>query len=192
LNRNLARKRGDYMKNIINCILALLVISVIAISVSFALEKPLKTEESKAVDITGIFTLILYGGRFSDDIETIAILDYEGDQYPFEPYAPEFDYKIKKKIPAKEALAESEKFVSFHNTFHRSQLSRIIDNKGSTIGYEVRPLYQPFVYGVSDVLEVNYWLKENNKVKVTIRLTPSVERTRFPGAGDDGGGGGGN
>jgi hypothetical protein len=188
LNRNLARKGEDYMKNIINCILALLVISVIAISVSFALEKPLKTEESKAADITGVFTLILYGGRFSDDIETIAILDYEGDQYTFEPYAPEFDYGIKKDVSAKEALEVAKKFISFHNSFWRSQLSKIIDNKGNTIGYEVRPLYWPTTFGLSDVLEVNYWLKEGNKIKVTIRLTPSVEGTRFPGAGDDRGG----
>jgi hypothetical protein len=188
LNRNLARKGEDYMKNIINCILALLVISVIAISVSFALEKPLKTEESKAADIIGVFTLILYGGRFSDDIETIAILDYEGDQYTFEPYAPEFDYGIKKDVSAKEALEVAKKFISFHNSFWRSQLSKIIDNKGNTIGYEVRPLYWPTTFGLSDVLEVNYWLKEGNKIKVTIRLTPSVEGTRFPGAGDDRGG----
>ncbi len=176
------------MKKIINYILAILVISAFTNGDSSAFEKPLKTEETKAADITGVFTLILYGGRFSDDIETIAILDYEGDQYTFEPYAPEFDYGIKKGIPAKEALGVAKKFVSFHNSFWRSQLSKIIDNKGSTIGYEVRPLYWPTTFGLSDVLEVNYWLKEGNKIKVTIRLTPSVERTRFPGAGDDRGG----
>jgi hypothetical protein len=181
-----------YMKNIINCILIILVISAFTNGDSSAFEKPLKTEEAKAVDITGFFTLILYGGRFSDDLEAIAILDYEGDQYIFEPYAPEFDYRIKKGVPAKEALEVATKFVSFHNSFWRSQLSKIIDNKGNTIGYEVRPLYWPTTFGLSDVLEVNYWLKEGNKVKVTIRLTPSVERTRFPGIGDGGSGGGGN
>jgi hypothetical protein len=181
-----------FMKNIINCILIILVISAFTNGDSSAFEKPLKTEEAKAADITGVFTLILYGGRFSDDIETIAILDYEGDQYIFEPYAPEFDYRIKKGVPAKEAQEVAKKFVSFHNSFWRSQLSKIIDNKGNTIGYEVRPLYWPTTFGLSDVLEVNYWLKEGNKIKVTIRLTPSVERLRFPGGGDGGSGGGGN
>lgn len=152
----------------------------------FTLEKPLKTEEAKATDITGVFTLILYGGRYSDDIETIAILDYEGDQFTFEPYVPEFDYRVRNGIPAKEALDEAEKFVSFHNSFHRSILSRIVDNKGNTIGFEMRPLYLPYTFGVSDVLEVDYWLKEGNKVKVTIRLTPSVERMRFHGGGGEG------
>lgn len=162
-----------------------MVISVITTSDSFAIEKPLKTEKAKAADITGVFTLILYGGRHSDDIETIAIFDYEGDQYNFEPYAPEFDYRIKRGISAREALNEAEKFVSFHNSFYRSQLSKIIDNRGNIIGYELRPLYLPFSYGVSDVLEVDYWLKEGGKVKVTIRLTPSVEKTRFHGGIDE-------
>jgi hypothetical protein len=157
--------------------------------VSFAFEKPLKTEKAKVDDVTGSFTLILYGGRFSDDIETIAILDREGDQYTFEPYAPEFDYRIKKGVQAKDAIREAEKFVSFHNSFWRSQLSKIIDNKGNPIGYELRPLYLPFSYGISDVMDVYYWRKEGNKVKVTIRLTPLIERLRVTG-GDDGPSGG--
>lgn len=177
------------MKNTVKYIFALVVISFIMTSTSFAIKGPLNTEEAKAADITGTFTLILYGGNYSDDLETIAILDYEGDQYNFEPYAPEFDYRIKKGVPAKEALEEAKKFVNFHNSFWRFQLSRIGDNKGDTIGFEVRPLYFPFTFGVSDVLEVNYWLKEGNKVKVTIKLIQSVERRRFPGGYGIGNGG---
>jgi hypothetical protein len=157
--------------------------------VSFACEKPLKTEKAKVDDITGTFTLILYGGRYSDDIETIAILDREGDQYNFEPYTPEFDYRIKKGVQAKDVIREAEKFVSFHRSFWHSQLSKIIDNKGNIIGYELRPLYLPFSYGISDVMDVYYWLKKGNKVKVTIRLTPSIERLRVTG-GNDGPSGG--
>ncbi|MEW6418184.1 MAG: hypothetical protein AB1480_08690 [Nitrospirota bacterium] len=177
------------MKNIINSIFVLLVILVLTTSGSLAFEKPLKTKEVNAADIAGVFTLILYGGNHYDDIETIAILDCEGDQFTFEPFAPEFDYRFKKGVSAKEAIEEARKFVSFHNSFWRSQFSRIVDKKGSTIGYEIRPLYLPFVYGVSDVLEVNYWLKEGNRVKVTIRLVTSVERIRFPGGGYTWGGG---
>jgi hypothetical protein len=178
------------MKNIIiNSTLVLLVILVLTTSGSLAFEKPLKTEDANAADISGVFTLILYGGKYYDDVETIAILDYEGDPFTFEPFAPEFDYRIKKGVPAKEAIEEAEKFVSFHNSFWRSQLSRIIDKKGNTIGYEIRPLYLPFTFGVSDLLEVNYWLKEGNRVKVTIRLITSVERIHFPGGGYIWGGG---
>jgi len=147
---------------------------VISVNESFALEKPLKTEDAKVQEVTGIFTLILYGAGHSNDIETIAILDKEGDQYTFEPYAPEFNYRIKRSVSAKEALAEAEQFVSWHSSFRRAQLGKIIDNNGNIIGFEVRPLYLPTTFGLSDVLDVDYWLKDS-KVIVKVKLKPSVE-----------------
>ncbi|MBI5026737.1 MAG: hypothetical protein HZC12_08465 [Nitrospirae bacterium] len=171
------------MKNSINmCIFALMVILLFTTNDSFAIQKHLKTEAMKDTDITGVFTLILYGGRHSDDIETIVILDKEGDRYDFEPYAPEYDYKIKRGISDREALDEAERFVSWHPSFHRSQLSRIIDEKGNTIGYELRPLYMPLTFGVSDVLDVDYRIKDG-KVIITIKLIPSVEKMLRDGDG---------
>jgi hypothetical protein len=140
----------------------------------------LKTQEAKTEEITGSFILIFYGGRHANDLETIAFLDKEGDQYEFEPYAPEFDYKVSKEVPAGDALNEARKFVSFHNAFWRSQLSKILDAKGNTIGYEVRPLYRPFVYGRDDLLEVYYRIKDG-RVIAYIRLAPEVFNKFFFG-----------
>jgi hypothetical protein len=145
------------------------------VNYSFAITGHLRTEEIKENDIKGVFTLILYGARDINDIETVAILDLEGDQYTLEPYAPAFDYKVKKGLSEKEAFDEAHKFISYHNSFYRSQISRILDDKGNTIGYELRPLYMPIVFGRSDVLEVDYWLREG-KVRVKIKLLPSIER----------------
>jgi hypothetical protein len=155
----------------------------------FAFEKALRTEEAKPDEMKGTFTLILYGGSYLDDLETIALFDSEGDHYVLEPFVPDFDYRMKKGVPAQEAFKEAEKFVNFHPSFWRSQLSRILDKEGKTIGYEVRPLYRPFTFGISDVLDVNYWLKEKGRVKVTIRLIPSIEKNKLPG-GDAGSAGG--
>jgi hypothetical protein len=152
-----------------------LILILFVFSSSFAIAINLKTIEASNEEVKGVFTLILYGGRDMNDIERLAILDLEGDKYTFEPYAPEFDYKIKKSLSEKEALEMSHKFVSSHNAFYHSQLSRIIDDKGNTIGYELRPLYMPFIYGVSDVLDVYYSLK-GEKVRAYIRIIPSVER----------------
>lgn len=142
--------------------------------------KYLKTEEAMACEVTGTFTLILYGARDINDLETIAFLDKEGDQYEFEPYAPEFDYRVEKGIPALDALKEARKFVSFHNAFWRSQLSKILDEKGNIIGYEVRPLYRPFVFGRSDLLDVYYRIKDG-KVIAYIKLRPDVSGMFFFG-----------
>lgn len=157
----------------------------------FALTKPLKTEKAHPSEIKGIFEIIFYGARFPDDVETVAILDYEGDEYKIEPFAPDFDFRIKKGIPDKEASQMALKFISFHTSFHKYSLKKIIDNKGKSIGFEFRPLYYPFIYGVSDIMDINYWLKEDGKVKVTIKLLPSVERLQLQ-RGDNGSGNGGD
>ena len=152
--------------------------------------KPLKTETADAVEIKGTFTVIFYGGAYADDLETVAILDNEGDQYTFEPFAPDFDYVIKKGLSAGEALKATEKFVTFHPSFWRTQLIKIIDPEGNIIGFELKPLYVPFIYGTSDVLDIYYWLNKGGKIKVTIRLNPSLEKLKFHPGGDGGSGGG--
>lgn len=151
--------------------------TIIFFSVNHACAQPeiLRTEEAKEADVQGVFTLILYGARDINDVEALVILDLEGDQYTIEPYALAFDYKVQRGLSAKTALNKAYKLISYHNAFLRLQLSRIIGAKGKTIGYEVRPLYMPFVFGRSDVLEVYYSLKAD-KVKVNIRIIPSIER----------------
>jgi|WetSurSiteA1Bulk_404760.scaffolds.fasta_scaffold01669_5 hypothetical protein len=172
--------QNGYFLRIIVSVMCIGIFSAL-MSPAFALEGPLRTELAEPSDLKGTFTLFLYGGRYADDIETIAIFDPEGERNTFNIFAPDFDYKIIKGLNAQEALARAEKFVSFHNTFWHQQLRRILDHQGHTVGYELRPLYLPFVYGSSDVLDVYYWLKKDNTIKVTIRLIPSVERRRFPG-----------
>jgi len=159
---------------------ALVVLLFLVISILPAQAKDLKTEEARACEVTGTFTLVLYGARHIDDLETVAFLDKEGDQYEFEPYAPEFDYRVEKGIPALDALQAARKFVSFHNAFWRSQLSKILDEKGNVIGYEVRPLYRPFVFGRSDLLDVYYRIKDG-KVIAYIKLRPDVSGMFFFG-----------
>jgi hypothetical protein len=147
---------------------------------------PLKTEPATAAEVKGTFTVIFYGGAYADDLETVALLDNEGDQFTFEPFAPDFDYIIKKGLSAEEALKAAEKFVTFHPSFWRTQLIKIIDPEGNIIGFELKPLYFPFVYGTSDVLDIYYWLKKEGKIKVTIKLKPSLEKLKFH---PEGGGG---
>lgn len=164
------------------CICMILFVSLLGCS-NTLLKNPVIIEPLKGSDIQGTVNLILYGANYANDLETIAILDKTGDGYEFEPFAPDFRYRIKKNIPAIEALKEAEIFVSRHSSFQGIRFSKILDEKGIAIGYEVRPLYFPFTFGVSDVLDVDYRIKEN-KVVVTIRLINSVEKMLYNG--DDG------
>lgn len=152
-----------------------LLITVLIAAGSCAFGPPLTTQRAGFSEVTGKYTLILYGCNFFDDLETIAILGKEGGKFVIEPYAPSFNYRIKKGLHAKEALEEAESFVRCHSSYKTSQLSGIIDNEGHTLGYELRPLYFPFTFGTDDVLDTFYWIR-GDKVNVNIRLKPSIER----------------
>lgn len=145
----------------------------------------LRVEEAKIADVTGTFAVIYFGGRFMEDVETVAFLDLDGDRYTFEPYAPEFDYRIEKGVPAKEAIERAERFVSGHRSYGHSLLSRVLDEKGVVIGYELRPLYRPLMFGISDVLDVHYFLR-GDTVRIYIYLKLQVERQLRSGDGTKG------
>jgi hypothetical protein len=167
------------MKKGINRVIQLFAICAVSMILSAcATGNYLRTEESSSIEMKKTYSLILYGGRFSDDMETLAILDKEGDKYEFIVYAPDYDYRIKRKVPGKKALEEAEKFVRFHHSFRRSLLSRILDHSGATIGYEVKPLYFPVDAGFSDVIDVYYSI-EGKTVIVKIRLRPEAEDRLF-------------
>lgn len=179
------KKRLSHMFSLI------LVLAALGGVVSCASGTRLRTGGVDPAAVTGTYTLILFGAQHSDDLETLAILDREGDRTVIEPYAPAYRYSVKKGLPAKEALGAAEHFLSWHRAYQTSQVLRIVDERGETIGYEMRPLYQPFVYGVNDVLEVDYW-KQEDKVTARIRLRPSIESLFEGRRGGRNGGNGSN
>jgi hypothetical protein len=121
------------------------------------------------------YRVIFFGCNYLNDLETLAFLDKEGDQYVFAPYAPDFRYRMENGVAANDALEKANKFLDCNASFSRSRIRTIKAPDGHIIGYEVRPFYQPFPYGIDDVLETDYWLK-GDKVIIKIRLLPSVER----------------
>lgn len=124
----------------------------------------------------GNYTLVLHGAGHSEDYETIALLDYEGDDVIFEPYSPEYDYTRKEHVGDDIAIEEAMKFISRYPPFSRSRLSRITDIQGRVLGYELRPLYSSIVtFGHSDVLDVHY-MQKDKKLVVYIRLKWSLRK----------------
>lgn len=169
-------------------ILLLMTLTVTVLGYTSAEGKSLTTVEAGEIDVPGTFTLILYGGRYYRDAESLALLDLEGDPYTLEPYAPEFDYIVVRGLPAQDALARAEHFLNSQYAFRRSLLSRILDSSGKTIGYELKPFYDPLTFGITDVLDVEYVPRQDGKVRVYIRLDPAVQGHIFGGDGsrDDG------
>lgn len=164
------------------CLAAFLLVALFVVSCTSGIR--LNTQgETRYSEDAGTYRVILFGCNFNNDLETIAFLDKEDDKYAFEPYAPDFKFKIKKGVPAKEALKEAGEFVNCNTSFRHFQTFGIIGSKGETLGYEIRPLYEPFTYGAEDVLLTDYWLKDD-KVVIKIRLNPFIERMLQGGGGD--------
>jgi hypothetical protein len=125
--------------------------------------------------IRGNFRVILFGCNYLNDLETVVFLYKEGDPYTLEPYAPDFKYRIDKQVVVKDAFEKAKQFLNCNASFTHYRMSRITAPDGDTIGYEIRPLYEPLTYGAEDVLYTDYRLN-GDKVVITIRLRPSIER----------------
>ncbi|MFQ3573256.1 MAG: hypothetical protein SNJ53_01330 [Thermodesulfovibrionales bacterium] len=138
----------------------------------------LDTKEISVEEIKGRFDVILYGGRHGNDLETIAYLDPLYDEYQIQIFAPDFDYRIVHSKDDKTAIDVAQKFTGWHSSFMRFIYSKIITPDGKIVGYEVKPLYLPFVFGRSDVFDISYRLKDK-KVIITIKLLHKIERQLY-------------
>lgn len=130
-------------------------------------------------ELSGTFAVINYGCNFLDDLESIVLLDREGDRYTFEPNAPDFKYRIKKGLTSSEALAAAKNVQSCCSSCRDVRLSKIIAPSGELLGYEARPLHDSFSFS-GDVLDVDYRITDD-KVIVTIRIDSSVDKLKRDG-----------
>jgi len=135
----------------------------------------LRTTSADKTHISGTYTLLLYGCHYPDQVDNVAILVDENSRYPLEIYDIDTSFKVMKGVPAQQALTDAEAFVrcSFH-TIWQTQVARIPDDIGGTVGYEVRPLYETTEFGTPDVLMISYSLK-NGKIRAYIRKSPQAE-----------------
>ncbi len=165
-------------------VLTILLLSAAAILQACVPANQLAPRSADPDELKGAFTVMLYGCHYSDQINNVAILVAEGSKYPVEIYDIDTSYKLKKDVPAKQAFAEADAFVRC-STYRvwQTQLMRIPDGSGGTIGYELRPLYVPYEFGMPDVLRISYSLHEN-AVRVYIRIDPDVEKAIEASGGD--------
>ena len=168
----------NLLKNHGRMFYAMIILAVLTASFGCAaLGTGIHTETLKAGDNSGVFDLILYGGNYSNDLETAAFLDRQGDAYSFDINAPEFNYRTIKGLTFEEGLDKAREFVSNNTSFHQSRLNSIINDKSQVIGYEVRPVYLPYTYGTDDVIDI-WYAEKGNKVVVTVRLKPFIEKMK--------------
>jgi len=156
-------------------ILAIICIAMLALQ-GCAIGKQLQTQTADPKMITGTYDLILYGCRYPEDYEHVALLISPEAKYTVNLLVLDVSVKVKKGLSAEKALSEADAFVRCgSHTVTETRVHRIPDDSGGTIGYEVLPRYPPTDAGGSDPVLVSYSLKDG-KVTVYIRLYPEVER----------------
>jgi len=140
--------------------------------------KQLISREAQPSQVTGTYTLFLYGCHYPAQLENVAILVKDESKYPLEIFDIDTSYKVKKGLTAQQALVEAEAFIRCSTySIWQVALREIPDDGGGAIGYEMRPLYSPLEFGFPDVLLISYALKDG-KVWAYIRLDPAMERER--------------
>jgi hypothetical protein len=138
--------------------------------------KELSLGSADPTEVKGTYTLILYGCINAVDVANAAVLVDEKSGYTFDVYALDAMYKVKRDIPAVQALIEANTF--FHcgaASVRETELRRIVDPAGKTIAYELKPFYKPLDLQESEVLRSSYVLKDG-KVTASFSLDPAYQR----------------
>ena len=139
----------------------------------------LRTESADPKGIEGTYDLFTYGCRYPKDIEHAAFLIAPDKAGRVEFYVPATSYKVKRSVPAEQALAEADTHVRCGvRTVVGIRVHRIPDGSGGTLGYEVLPRYSATEVGWMDPLNVSYSLKDG-KITVYVRLLPDVEKKLY-------------
>lgn len=138
--------------------------------------------QCNAGDIKGVFNLIIYSNSFINDPETFIILDKVDDKIKIVPYASEFKYRTMENLNEKEALKIADEILK--NPSVSFIKCSAISVEGKLAGYELKPIYFPWVFGLLEPVETVY-KKEDNSVLIFIRLNPIVERQLYFGGDSD-------
>ena len=169
--------RNDRLRTFASFIPLPFLILVFLLLASCVARSMITTRQIAAADIVpASYTVIRYSNLAVDYLTTVAFLDREDDAYTIVPQGPEFAYTVSKGLKSEEALRLAEDFVRSRPSYNGTEIKAIMDPAGNLLGYEVRPLYQLFVYGQRDVLDIAYFSRPENKIEVWIRLRDRIER----------------
>lgn len=127
----------------------------------------------------GTYRTLFYSAYARNDLLTVVILDRDGDGWTIEPLGAPSDFRVSEGQSGEEALAAARPFFRLISGFNRVATREIRGPGGEMIGYELRPLYQPFVHGMEDVLDTSYRQRGDNTIAADIRVSPIMEMRDF-------------
>jgi hypothetical protein len=138
--------------------------------------KNLRTTPSTAESISGIFDVTFYSNQDYDGLKQIVILDLVDDAYEIVLYEPKYYMQTVKHAKGDDAEKSAVEFLKDHPNYINYKINKILDKEGNAIGFEIRPLYAPATYGITDVMQNYYTLEDDGKVRATITLKGQIRR----------------
>lgn len=141
-------------------------------------------KECKTEEINGKFNVILYSNSFINDPETFIVFEKIDSNFKIVPYAPKFKYRIFENLSSEAALNISKEVLLNPTAVSSIKCSIIKSYSGDILGYELKPIYLPWIFGILEPLETIY-KKDGNEIKIFIRLNPRVERQIYGGGTSD-------
>ncbi|HMK44919.1 MAG TPA: hypothetical protein VK445_12360 [Dissulfurispiraceae bacterium] len=124
-------------------------------------------------EVQGSYTLLLHGGQYYNDLENIALLDREDDEYTLAFDSAAFRYVVKPGMQGPEAVAYAKQALMYHPMTSGLQISRLTAPTGQTIGYVLIPQYWITEFGYHQVIDVWYTWRDKTLL-VHARLKPDV------------------
>ena len=147
----------------------------------------LRSRPAREIAPSETYSVIFYGNRYVGDLETVVFLKPVSSQFNVKPKSSVY-YSIVNGISAPVAMKKAEAFFKSNPNYTGISKNRIsVASTGQLIGYEIRPLYQPFVYGMPDVLTTCYTLK-GKTVSMYVEINPFLKNRRFSGGNVEEGG----
>ena len=172
--------RNDRLPKTASCLPILLCCFSLSLLVSCLPKSMISSHWIAATELQpASYTVIRYRDLAVDYLTAVAFLDLEGDSYTIEPKSAPFTYRVSNGLKTEEALQLAENFVRSQLSYNVTEIKAIMDPAGNLLGYEVRPLYQPVVYGNGDVLDISYTLRPENKIEVWVRLKERIDQILF-------------
>jgi len=152
------------MKTVWVCVIALALGSA-----AFSAQTIVSRYLADSSEVTGQYTLILYGKAGYSDPVTAAFLDREGDNVELIPRAPDWQFTREKGLDAQEALRRAKDFVKDHRDFDRFAIREVSVPGSQYAAIEVKAVYDPTVYGVdADPLWIQYWTENGRDIHFSV------------------------
>lgn len=150
----------------------------LVIVLSFKLYAGIVLQPCDEKNIKGEFNLIIYSDSFINDPETFIVFDIADDKISVFPYASSFKFRVIENLNEKEALKTSQEILK--NSSVSFIKCSVIRDKNSVFGYELKPIYFPWIFGILEPVKTVY-KKQNDTITIFIRLNPQVEKQIYNG-----------